>query len=105
VGDQVSVAVLWFPVRVLAVILAANAKTHEHDAPSASRARPCTGSKRRRVTRSSSTRTGPQLTAPMVTGSAVFAATSGGTANVRLRFTELSGSARIDDIFVDPRMT
>jgi hypothetical protein len=46
-----------------------------------------------------------QLTAPMVTGSAVFAATSGGTANVRLRFTELSGSARVDDIFVDPRMT
>lgn len=29
---------------------------------------------------------------------------SGGTAQVALRFTELTGSSQIDDVYVDPRM-
>ena len=44
-----------------------------------------------------------QPTAPMLTGSAVPAALSGGTAQIALRFTELTGSSQIDDVFVDPR--
>ncbi len=43
-------------------------------------------------------------TAPMLTGSAVEGLLSGGTAQVALRFTELTGSSQIDDVFVDPRM-
>jgi hypothetical protein len=43
-------------------------------------------------------------TLPMLTGSLVGAALSGGTAQVALRFTALTGSSRIDDVFVDPRM-
>ncbi len=43
-------------------------------------------------------------TLPMLTGSAVTGALSGGTAEVALRFTALTGSSRIDDVFVDPRM-
>ncbi|MEA2299423.1 MAG: hypothetical protein QOF77_2359 [Solirubrobacteraceae bacterium] len=41
-------------------------------------------------------------TLPMVTGSAVPGLLSDGTAPVALRFTELSGSSQIDDVFVDP---
>jgi hypothetical protein len=38
----------------------------------------------------------------MLTSSAVLGALSGGTAQVSLTFTGLSGSPRIDDVFVDP---
>jgi hypothetical protein len=43
-------------------------------------------------------------TLPMLTGSVVTGLLSGGTAQVSLRFTALTGSSRIDDVFVDPRM-
>jgi hypothetical protein len=43
-------------------------------------------------------------TLPMLTGSVVTGLLSGGTAQVALRFTALTGSSRIDDVFVDPRM-
>ena len=45
-----------------------------------------------------------QPTLPMLTGSVVAGLISGGTAEAALRFTALTGSSRIDDIFVDPRM-
>jgi hypothetical protein len=45
-----------------------------------------------------------QPTLPMLTGSIVGGALSGGTGEVALRFTSLSGSSRIDDVFIDPRM-
>ncbi|HTU78856.1 MAG TPA: hypothetical protein VMF09_08875 [Solirubrobacteraceae bacterium] len=45
-----------------------------------------------------------QPTPPMLTGSIVTGALSGGTAQVALRFTALGGGSRIDDVFVDPRM-
>jgi len=45
-----------------------------------------------------------QPTLPMLTGSVVTGVLSGGTAQVALRFTELTGSSQIDDVFVDPRM-
>lgn len=38
----------------------------------------------------------------MLTSSAVLGALSGGTAQVSLTFTGLSGSPRIDDVFIDP---
>lgn len=38
----------------------------------------------------------------MLTGSAVLAAPSGGTAQISVTVTGLSGSARIDDVFIDP---
>jgi hypothetical protein len=41
---------------------------------------------------------------PMLTASAVTGALSGGTAEVALRFTALTGGSQIDDVFVDPRM-
>jgi hypothetical protein len=41
---------------------------------------------------------------PMLTASAVPGVVSDGTAQVALRFTQLTGSAQIDDVFVDPRM-
>jgi hypothetical protein len=41
---------------------------------------------------------------PMLTASAVTGALNGGTAQVALRFTQLTGSAQIDDVFIDPRM-
>ncbi|HSZ14271.1 MAG TPA: hypothetical protein VK790_09580 [Solirubrobacteraceae bacterium] len=47
---------------------------------------------------------GWQPTLPMLTGSIVTGALSGGTAQAALRFTALTGSSRIDDVFVDPRM-
>jgi hypothetical protein len=43
-----------------------------------------------------------QPTLPMLTGSLAGAALSGGTAQVALRFTSLTGASRIDDVFVDP---
>ncbi len=43
-------------------------------------------------------------TLPMLTGSVVVGVLSGGTAQAALRFTALTGSSRIDDVFVDPRM-
>jgi hypothetical protein len=42
--------------------------------------------------------------APMLTASAVTGLLSGGTTNVALRFTALTGHSQIDDVFVDPRM-
>ena len=45
-----------------------------------------------------------QPTLPMLTGSAVGGLLSGGTAQVALRFTALTGESRIDDVFIDPRM-
>jgi hypothetical protein len=41
-------------------------------------------------------------TLPMLTASAVGGLLSGGTAPVALRFTELTGSSQIDDVYVDP---
>jgi len=41
-------------------------------------------------------------TAPMLTGSAIGGLLSNGTAPVALRFTSLSGTSQIDDVFVDP---
>jgi hypothetical protein len=38
----------------------------------------------------------------MLTGSPVLAATSGGTAQISVALTGLSGSPRVDDVFVDP---
>lgn len=45
-----------------------------------------------------------QPTLPMLTGSLAGALLTGGTAQAALRFTALTGSSRIDDVFVDPRM-
>jgi hypothetical protein len=45
-----------------------------------------------------------QPTLPMLTASVVAGLLSGGTAELALRFTELTGSSRIDDVFIDPRM-
>lgn len=48
---------------------------------------------------------GWQPSAAMPTGAAIAGAlSSNGTAQMALRFTALSGSSRIDDVFVDPRM-
>jgi hypothetical protein len=41
-------------------------------------------------------------TTPMITGSAVPGVLSNGTAMVGLRFAELTGTAQVDDVFVDP---
>ncbi|HYB22298.1 MAG TPA: hypothetical protein VED41_00775, partial [Solirubrobacteraceae bacterium] len=43
-------------------------------------------------------------TLPMLTGSVLTGALSGGTTEVALRFTALTGGSRIDDVYVDPRM-
>jgi hypothetical protein len=45
-----------------------------------------------------------QPTLPMLTGSVVLGLLSGGTGEVALRFSSLTGSSRIDDVFIDPRM-
>jgi hypothetical protein len=45
-----------------------------------------------------------QPTLPMLTGSVVTGALSGGTAHIALRFTALTGTSHVDDVFVDPRM-
>ena len=44
-----------------------------------------------------------QPTLQMLTGSLVGGALSGGTAQIALRFTALTGTSQIDDVFVDPR--
>lgn len=50
-------------------------------------------------------KSGWQPAPSMPTGAAVAGALSGnGTAQMALRFTALTGSSRIDDVFVDPRM-
>jgi hypothetical protein len=41
-------------------------------------------------------------TAPMATFSAVWGLLSGGTANVSIQLTALTGSPLVDDVFVDP---
>lgn len=38
----------------------------------------------------------------MRTGAAIFGALAGGTANVSLRLTALSGNPQVDDVFIDP---
>jgi hypothetical protein len=45
-----------------------------------------------------------QPTLPMLTGSVAGGLLSGGTAQVALRFTALTGESRIDDVYIDPRM-
>jgi len=45
-----------------------------------------------------------QPTLPMLTGSVLTGALSGGTAQAALRFTAVGGSSQIDDVFVDPHM-
>lgn len=45
-----------------------------------------------------------QPTLPMLTGSVAGGLLSGGTAQVALRFTALTGSSQIDDVYIDPRM-
>jgi len=45
-----------------------------------------------------------QPTLPMLTASVAAGLLSGGTAELALRFTALTGSSRIDDVFIDPRM-
>jgi hypothetical protein len=44
-----------------------------------------------------------QPSAPMLTGSIAGGVLSGGTGLLALRFTALTGSSRIDDVFIDPR--
>jgi hypothetical protein len=44
-------------------------------------------------------------TLPMLTTSALPAAVANGTTQIALRFTALTGSSEIDDVFVDPRCT
>jgi hypothetical protein len=43
-------------------------------------------------------------TLPMLTASTVTGLLSNGTAQVGLRFTQLLGTSRIDDVYIDPRM-
>jgi hypothetical protein len=45
-----------------------------------------------------------QPTLPMLTASAIPGLLTGGTAQVALRFTALTGNSEIDDVFIDPRM-
>jgi hypothetical protein len=45
-----------------------------------------------------------QPTQPMLTGSVLAGLLTGGTAQAALRFTSLTGSSQIDDIYIDPRM-
>jgi hypothetical protein len=47
---------------------------------------------------------GWQPTLPMLTGSVAGGLLSGGTAQVALRFTALTGESRIDGVYIDPRM-
>ena len=41
---------------------------------------------------------------PMLTGSVVTGVLTGGTTQVALRFTALTGASQIDDVYLDPRM-
>lgn len=45
-----------------------------------------------------------QPTLRMLTASIVGGLLSGGTAQISLRFTALTGSSQIDDVYIDPRM-
>ena len=45
-----------------------------------------------------------QPTQPLLTGSVVAGLLSGGTAQAALRFTALTGSSEIDDVYIDPRI-
>jgi len=45
-----------------------------------------------------------QPSAPMLTASVVQGVLTGGTAQVALRFTELTGGSQVDNVYVDPRM-
>jgi hypothetical protein len=45
-----------------------------------------------------------QPTLPMLTASIVTGALSGGTAEVALRFSAVTGTSQIDDVFVDPHL-
>jgi hypothetical protein len=45
-----------------------------------------------------------QPTLTTLTASVALGLTSGGTAEMAIRFTALTGSSRIDDIYIDPRM-
>ncbi len=45
-----------------------------------------------------------QPTLPMLTGSVALGVLSGGTAHIALRFTAVTGTSDVDDVFVDPRM-
>jgi hypothetical protein len=45
-----------------------------------------------------------QPTLPMLTGSVAGGLLSGGTTQVALRFTALTGESQIDDVYIDPRM-
>jgi hypothetical protein len=45
-----------------------------------------------------------QPTLPMLTAAAGIGVLSGGTTQVALRFTALTGSSQIDDVFIDPKM-
>ncbi len=45
-----------------------------------------------------------QPSLPMLTGSVAGGLLSGGTAQVALRFTALTGTSQIDDVYIDPRM-
>jgi hypothetical protein len=47
---------------------------------------------------------GWQPTLPMLTGSVAGGLLSGGTAQVALRFTALTGESQVDDVYIDPRM-
>jgi hypothetical protein len=46
-----------------------------------------------------------QPTLPMLTGSLAGALLTGGTTQLSLRFTAVTGQSQIDDVFVDPRGT
>jgi hypothetical protein len=46
-----------------------------------------------------------QPSSPMLTNSIVGGVLSGGSGQVALRFTALLGPSRIDDVFIDPRMS
>jgi hypothetical protein len=41
-------------------------------------------------------------TLPMTTASAIWGALHGGSANIQLQFTGLTGNVQVDDVFVDP---
>jgi hypothetical protein len=45
-----------------------------------------------------------QPSLPMLTGSVAAGLLSGGTTQAALRFTALTGSSSIDDVYIDPRM-
>ncbi len=46
-----------------------------------------------------------QPTSPMLTGGSLESDLSGGVAQIAVRFTALTGSTQIDDVYVDPRVS